>query len=154
MYSPKPLLVVTLRDFSHSLFFVIPRGHLSTVPKGNGETNFVCEKFCGLKKNHYICNPKWCYGRVVRHWSAKPSTAVQICLAPLKIPEEIFSGDFFCARFLIFTGKCITLRCYEWDFFHIYDVNANATLSCIVSFVFDSQTEFFHGRISEYKFLN
>lgn len=48
--------------------------------------------------------------------------------------------------FLRFAGKCITLRRYEWNFFHIYDVNANATLSCILSFVFDSQTEFFRGR--------
>lgn len=41
-------------------------------------------KFWISKNNGYICNPKRCYGRAVRHWSAKPSTAVRFCLAPLQ----------------------------------------------------------------------
>ena len=37
-------------------------------------------KFCSFDKCFYICNPKtkqWCFGRAVRHRSAKPATAVR-----------------------------------------------------------------------------
>ena len=44
------------------------------------------KKSWGLTKMHYLCSPKWCHGRVVRQRSAKPSTAVRFCLAPLKTP--------------------------------------------------------------------
>ncbi len=44
------------------------------------------------------------------------------------------------------SGKVYKFARDERNDFYIYDVNANATLSCILSFVFDSQTEFFHGR--------
>ena len=44
------------------------------------------KKSWGLTKMHYLCSPKWCHGRVVRQRSAKPSTAVRFCLAPLQTP--------------------------------------------------------------------
>ena len=50
------------------------------------------KKSWGLTKMHYLCSPKWCHGRVVRQRSAKPSTAVRFCLAPLETPLRVSQG--------------------------------------------------------------
>lgn len=58
-------------------------------------------EFCRIKNITYICTPNRYHGRVVRQRSAKPSTAVRICLVPHKRSQLNVSTDFFYLSFLL-----------------------------------------------------